>query len=71
MIGVITNLNLIVLWEIVVIDAWWLLQAIQKTGACNAVRGAKAPIEELQYIYDDSDSSACVVETTDGLEGKK
>lgn len=45
----------------------WLLaeQAIMKAGAYNAVRGKDAPVEELQYIYDNSKSMGAVVETSD------
>lgn len=43
---------------------WFITeQAVMKTGAVNAVRGALAPVKELQYIYDNSDSKGCVVET--------
>jgi long-chain acyl-CoA synthetase len=43
----------------------WLLaeQAIMKTGACNAVRGALAPVKELQYIHDNSESVGSIIET--------
>jgi len=42
----------------------WLLmeQAIMRAGACNAVRGVAAPTAELQYIYENSESRAVVVE---------
>jgi long-chain acyl-CoA synthetase len=50
----------------------WLAmdQAILKTGACNAVRGVKAPVGELQYIYSNSESVACVVESADQIKGR-
>jgi hypothetical protein len=32
------------------------------------VRGVRAPIEELQYIYSNSESVACAVETPDLLK---
>ena len=38
-----------------------------RVGACNAVRGVRAPTEELQYIYSNSESVAAVVETPDLL----
>jgi len=42
----------------------WLVleQAIMKAGGCNAVRGATAPVGELQYIYENSNSVGVVVE---------
>mmetsp|Transcript_9288 Transcript_9288/g.12281 ORF Transcript_9288/g.12281 Transcript_9288/m.12281 type:complete len:739 (+) Transcript_9288:149-2365(+) len=47
---------------------WFLMeQAIMRAGACNAVRGASAPTEELQYIYQNSESQAIVVEKADQL----
>lgn len=43
----------------------WLLaeQSVMKAGAYNAVRGKDAPVEELQYIYDNSKSMGAIVET--------
>ena len=38
-------------------------QAAMRAGACNAVRGVAAPPDELLYIYENSRSVACVVET--------
>ena len=38
-----------------------------KAGAHNAVRGRDAPVEELQYIYDNSKSMGAVVETPELL----
>jgi len=59
----------------------WLIadQAIMKTGACDAVRGALAPVDELQYIYENSHSVGLVVESpvllqqlwADGVSGLK
>uniref|UniRef100_I2CP03 Long-chain acyl-CoA synthetase n=1 Tax=Nannochloropsis gaditana (strain CCMP526) TaxID=1093141 RepID=I2CP03_NANGC len=48
----------------------WLIadQAILKAGACNAVRGVKAPVDELQYIYQNSESVASVVESVEQIE---
>jgi len=48
----------------------WLMleQAIMRAGACNAVRGASAPVEELQYIYENSESSGVVVENAQQLQ---
>ena len=42
----------------------WLVldQAIMKAGAYNSVRGASAPMDELDYIYENSNSSCLVVE---------
>lgn len=40
-------------------------QAILRAGGCNAVRGVRAPVGELQYIYSNSESVALVVETAD------
>jgi long-chain acyl-CoA synthetase len=43
----------------------WILaeQSVMKAGACNAVRGSSAPVEELQYIYENSKSVGAVVES--------
>lgn len=42
---------------------WFIAeQSIMKAGGCNAVRGAAAPIEELQYIYNNSRSVGAVVQ---------
>jgi non-ribosomal peptide synthetase component F len=43
---------------------WFIAdQAIMKSGCCNSVRGALAPIDELHYIYENSKSVALVVES--------
>ena len=48
---------------------WLLLDgATLKCGAANVVRGVGAPLEELVYIYSDSDSKALVVQTVDLLQ---
>ena len=39
-----------------------------RAGACNAVRGVKAPVNELQYIYSNSESVAAIVETADQIQ---
>ena len=43
----------------------WLLaeQSVMKAGASNAVRGSSAPIEELQYIYENSKSIGAILES--------
>ncbi len=43
----------------------WLIadQGLMRLGAANAVRGASAPVEELRYILDDSDSVGLIVQT--------
>jgi long-chain acyl-CoA synthetase len=48
----------------------WLVaeQAVMKAGGCNAVRGALAPVEELQYIYDNSESKGAVIENPNLLK---
>ena len=48
----------------------WLIadQAIMRCGACNAVRGATAPLDELRYILDDSGAVGLVVESAALLE---
>ena len=43
-------------------------QAVMKAGSCNAVRGALAPVKELQYIYDNSESKGAVIETPELLK---
>ena len=45
----------------------WLLvdQAIMRLDACNAVRGASAPSDELRYIIQDSGATALVVQSVD------
>jgi len=49
-------------------SARWLQvdHGIQRAGGVSAVRGADAPVEELRYIYDHSDSAGIVV-----LQGPK
>lgn len=49
-------------------SAYWILidHGIQSAGGVSAVRGADAPIDELRYIYDHSDSYQCAV-----LQGPK
>ena len=43
---------------------WMILdQALLRCGAINAVRGSMAPISELQYIYEQSDSSALITDS--------
>eukprot|EP00804_Cyclotella_cryptica_P029904 CCRYP_017829-RA/>CCRYP_017829-RA protein AED:0.10 eAED:0.10 QI:400/1/1/1/0.88/0.8/10/978/624 len=44
-------------------SAHWLFvdNGLQTLGACTVVRGQDAPIEELRYIYDNSDSNEVVV----------
>lgn len=46
-------------------NAKWMVadQGLLRCGAVNAVRGSQAPIEELAYIYKQSDSIAIIVET--------
>ena len=48
----------------------WLIadQAVMKSGACNSVRGALAPTEELHYIYEDSKSVGLIVESPNLLQ---
>lgn len=43
-------------------SAHWLFadQGIQLVGGATVVRGADAPIEELRYIYDNSDANEVV-----------
>lgn len=47
----------------------WIIadQGIMMAGAVDAVRGAKAPAEELKYILEHSESSAVVVESPEVL----
>ncbi|GAQ91218.1 Acyl-ACP Synthetase [Klebsormidium nitens] len=47
----------------------WIIadQGIMMAGAVDAVRGAKAPAEELKYILEHSESTAVVVETPEVL----
>lgn len=42
----------------------WLVmdQSVMKTGAHNAVRGVAAPVDELNYIFDNSKSTGLIVE---------
>jgi long-chain acyl-CoA synthetase len=49
-------------------SARWLMadHGIQRAGGASAVRGADAPLDELRYIYDHSDSAGIVV-----LQGPK
>ena len=49
-------------------SARWLMadHGIQRAGGASAVRGAEAPLDELRYIYDHSDSAGVVV-----LQGPK
>lgn len=48
---------------------WLLLDgATLKCGAANVVRGAGATKEELVYIYNDSESKACVLQTEELLQ---
>jgi long-chain acyl-CoA synthetase len=49
-------------------SARWLMadHGIQRAGGASAVRGADAPLDELRYIYDHSDSAGVVV-----LQGPK
>merc|ERR1712238_380922 len=49
-------------------SARWLQvdHGIQRAGGVSAVRGAEAPVEELRYIYEHSDSCGIVV-----LQGPK
>lgn len=48
----------------------WLIadQAVMKAGACNAVRGAQSSVDELRYIYNNSQSKAVFCETPTLLE---
>lgn len=48
----------------------WLVmdQAVMKVGAHNSVRGASAPLDELDYIYENSGSKGLVVENVRLLE---
>ncbi|KAG5177099.1 long-chain acyl-CoA synthetase [Tribonema minus] len=48
----------------------WLTaeQGIMLAGGCNAVRGVAAPVEELQYIYENSLSVGVVVEKAELLK---
>ncbi len=45
----------------------WLVadQALMRVGACDAVRGASAPLEELRYILDDCGAIALIVQNAD------
>ena len=49
----------------------WLVldQGVLNCGAINAVRGSLAPIEELKYIYNHSDSSALITDNLKVVEG--
>jgi long-chain acyl-CoA synthetase len=48
----------------------WLVldQSVMKAGGHNSVRGVGAPLDELNYIYDNSKSSGLVVENVDLLK---
>jgi long-chain acyl-CoA synthetase len=48
----------------------WLIidQAVMKSGSSNSVRGALAPTAELHYIYENSKSTALVVESPNLLK---
>ena len=48
---------------------WLLLDgATLKCGAANVVRGVAAPLDELEFIFKDSGSVACVMQTVDLLQ---
>ena len=48
---------------------WFIAdQAIMKAGCCNSVRGALAPTDELHYIYENSKSTAMIVESPNLLQ---
>ena len=48
---------------------WFIAeQAVMKAGAHNSVRGALAPVPELQYIYDNSESKGVVIENPNLLK---
>lgn len=49
----------------------WLVldQAIFNCGAVNAVRGSLAPIDELKYIYEQSDSVALITDSIKVIDG--
>jgi long-chain acyl-CoA synthetase len=51
-------------------SAKWLIadQALFACGAVNAVRGSQAPIDELNYIYNHSDSKFLITDSTKMLE---
>jgi long-chain acyl-CoA synthetase len=63
--GVAVGKNVAILGEN---SAYWLLidHGIQMAGGASAVRGADAPLDELRYIYEHSDSCAVAV-----LQGPK
>ncbi len=48
----------------------WLIadQGLMRLGACDAVRGANAPVEELKYILNDSKSVALIVQNKQLLD---
>jgi long-chain acyl-CoA synthetase len=49
---------------------WFIVdQSIMKAGACNSVRGATAPVSELNYIYKNSESVGLVVDNIDMVKG--
>lgn len=51
---------------------WMVLdQAVFNCGGVNAVRGSLAPINELQYIYEQSDSEALITDNLKVVEGLK
>ncbi|KAL7464205.1 hypothetical protein ACHAXS_004542 [Conticribra weissflogii] len=58
--GVVKGRNVAILGEN---SAMWLIvdHGIQLAGGVSAVRGADAPVDELRYIYDHSDSMGVVV----------
>lgn len=48
---------------------WFLMdQMIMELGCHNAVRGVRAPVEELKHIFQNSQSTAVVVESFDLLQ---
>jgi len=58
--GVTRGVNIAILGEN---SAYWLLvdHGIQMNGGSSAVRGADAPLDELKYIYEHSESAGVVV----------
>ena len=49
---------------------WFIIdQSIMKAGACNSVRGSAAPLEELNYIYKNSESIGLIVDNIDLVKG--
>ena len=47
----------------------WLVvdQGIMRAGACDAVRGATAPVEELKYILEDSGAIGLIIQSAELL----